>query len=565
MKTHSSSPRAAFRMLAALLVIVALLFAAGAQAQSTNWLGGVNELSTVYGTPADNDVVDNATLIITNGGNLTANQLNVGPTNRSMLTLDTGGTLTVQQLLATNVIIGGATNSLLAFNAGTLITSNAATAVASTVLIASNTAWTMNSSWIMNGGTNIFSYVATNTVAAANMYVGNATNNVQVNVNPGAVWWNARPANSSASNILGLIIGNGPATNTVFTVNGGSLIVTNAGGSGGIYVGNTANSSIGNQLIITNGGQVFTRAGNTGNSSGNIGSNGGSTNGLLVAGTNAAGLKSTWTFLGAERLSLGSSVATNGNNNWVQVDSGGVITNCDLNTYGVNNNLYITNGGQMFAVSGTFGRFGFNSLMVVGGFDAAGNGSLFRANNLTCAGGTGTPTSQQPGTNVTIRVDQGGVITNVNPVYVGKDTNSYGNTIIVTNGGQLFSSSAAYVGFVPGSSNGMIVGGAFGPTNSTWNHGGGSVTIGNAAAATNSYVTLNPGGVLTNVSSIILGGVNSLLTFNGGTLAAGTNGNLIATNATTVNATNLVQAGGATIDTVGYTVTNQLPVLATIS
>ncbi len=75
------------------------------------------------------------------------------------------------------------------------------------------------------------------------------------------------------------------------------------------------------------------------------------------------------------------------------------------------------------------------------------------------------------------------------------------------------------------------------------------------------YVTLFAGGALTNVSSVIMGGANSVLNFNGGTLAASTNGNLITTNSTTVNATNYVQAGGATINSVTYTVTNALPLV----
>ena len=562
MKTHSSSPRAAFRILAALLVIVALLFAAGASAQSTNWLSGTNVFSGApYGTLADNDVVDNATLIITNGGPLTANQLNVGPTNRATLTLEVGGALAVNTLLATNILMTGATTnlSLLNFNAGTLTTSNN-NGLASVILLASNVNWTMNSSWTMNAGTNVFRNVATNGNAAASVYVGNATNNVQVNVNSNAVWWNAIPVTSSSSNTLGLIVGNGPATNNIFTVNGGSLISTNGSGTSAITVGNSTNS-VANQLTVTNGGQVFTKA-YAGQSAANIGGTG-SSNSLVVAGANAAGLKSTWTFSG-ERLSLGNPGAANGSNNWVRVDAGGVITNCDLNVYGTSAFLFITNGGQMFAANATFGRMGLNSLMVVGGFDAAGNSSLLRltANGLTCGGGTGTPTSQQPGTNVTVRVDTGGIITNANNVFVGKDTNSFGNTIFVINGGRLFSTNSAYVGYVPGGSNGVIVGGAFGTTNSLWANGGSGVIIGNSAAATNSYVTLNSSGVLTNVGSLTFGGVNSLLAVNSGAtlaLTAAANGNVIANNGA-VTPINQVSSGGLfIIDTVGFTVTNQLP------
>ncbi len=71
------------------------------QAQSTNWLTGVNIFTNAaYGMSTDSDVVDNATLIVTNGGNLTTGQLNIGPTNRSTLTLLTNASITVQTLLS---------------------------------------------------------------------------------------------------------------------------------------------------------------------------------------------------------------------------------------------------------------------------------------------------------------------------------------------------------------------------------------------------------------------------------------------------------------------------------
>ena len=152
-------------------------------------------------------------------------------------------------------------------------------------MLPSNIGLTINSSWNMNGGTNVISNVTTNNNAAASLSVGNNTNNVQVSVNAGATWWLAIPANSISTNTLGLLIGANSATNNVLTVNGGTLIATNKGrdNPGTIQVGASA-ASTGNQMIITNGGQVFSRAdGLGGGTPGYVGING-SYNSLLVAG-----------------------------------------------------------------------------------------------------------------------------------------------------------------------------------------------------------------------------------------------------------------------------------------
>ena len=572
MKTHPLSPRAAFRALAALLVTLVLLFAAGASAQSTNWLTGVNVFSNaVYGTPADNDVVDNATLIITNGGALTANQLNVGPTNRATLALDIGGALTVNQLLATNVVCGGVTNSLVNFNSGTLITSNAPTAIAATILIASNANLTMNSSWSMNGGTNIFSNVATNGAPPnANLNVGSNINNVQINVNTNAVWWNAVPANSRATNNLAMFIGIGNATNNVFTVNGGTLIATNypqPGSPPGSAVPITVGQSVGstsNQLAVLNGGQVvLCGKRDTGNPSVIIGLNGSSFNSLLVAGTNGAG-RPALLDCSTDRLNVGNGGGVvGGTNNWLRVDAGGIVTNANLFSFGMNNYIFVTNGGQLFARNATIGRTAVNNALYIAGADSAGNLATLSVNASLLSIGGGSTSDTYFGTNTLVWVGQGGVITNVGSVTVGNGSNAFNNSLIITNGGQVFSKGSSSVSaFVNANSNYVIIGGSFGPTNALWSLGNTNLVIGNNQFVTNSSVTVFSGGVLTNASSITFGGVNSLLNVSGGTLAltAVANGNVLATNTTAVNPTNLVASGGVVIiDTVGFSVTNQLP------
>ncbi len=298
------------------------------------------------------------------------------------------------------MVCGGVTNSFFNFNGGTLTTSNN-NGLASSILLASNTSWTINGNWTQNGGTNLISNVATNSNPTAAVYVGNGTNNVQINVNSNAVWWLAIPTNSFATNTLELVIGNGNATNNLVIINNGTLIVTNAYGLNGgtdvpIIVGNSAGSA-GNQLIITNGGQVF-------------------------------------------------------------------------------------------ASGATVGRSSFNNLLVVGGMDAGGNKATMTFNsgvNLTVGG------SGNPGTNNTVRVDSGGLIMNVNSIYIGgssttSDSNCVANALIITNGGQVFGSGTGVIGLLNGcKSNSATIGGGTGI--SLWNLGNHSLTIGNNANASNNY------------------------------------------------------------------------------
>ena len=552
MKSHLNSLRAAFRFLAtslaAALASIILLSAAGASAQSTNWLSGANLFgNATYGTLADNDVLDNASLMITNGGNLTANQLNVGPTNRATLILTNGGTLTVQQLLATNVFMGGLTNSFVTLtNGGTLITSNAANAIAANIYVNSNSTFYINSNWKMNGGTNFIVSVNTNMVTLGAINIGNSVNGVVVTVNSNAVFSTQNPWN----------VNNTTSTNMVVNIGVGSGF------------GN-------NRLIITNGGRFITRA-NVGNGAVgmNLGGGSNSANGIIVAGTDGLGNKAILDFAGistpanGNRLILGGNQATS-TNNFVLVGAGGVLTNVNLYCYnGYNNGLTITNGGQVYLGGGVcVGRTGTGNYLNVAGADSAGNRAMlagannFAQNNDFWIGGSGGGVGNAA-TYCNVTIGQNGWVTNINRVMVGPDTNSLNNSLSIANGGQLFSATASMIGaYIGANNNSVSIGGSFGPSNALWNLSGKSLTIGGTNGSLNNFVTLSTGGLLTNVSTIWLGGGNTMLTFNGGTLAAATNGMLISTNAGTDSATNFVQAGGAFIDTGVFTVANGLPMV----
>ncbi len=520
-------------------------------------------------TYTGNTVVNAGVLVVTNGGviNSPSATLNVGSgVTVAANTLAGGGAITVQTLLATNVVNGGVNNSLLNFTGGTLTTSNN-NGIASSILLASNTSLTLNSSWNLNGGTNILSNVGTNSGANASVIFGNAANDRQLNVNPNATLWLAIPTNSFATNTLQLMVGNGNATNNVLTVNGGTLIVTNTyGQTVNIPVGN-GSGAFGNQMIVTNGGQVFTHGlGTTGPQAVSVGA-GGNNNSLLVAGTNAAGRKALLD-CGSDRCQAGGG---GGSGNWIRVDQGGIITNAYFIGYYLNSSLTIANGGEMFPTGLTVGRNGSNVSVVISGADAGGNKAMMSFVGFGTNGpgvmtiGGGSPSGGNPGSNNWVRVDAGGLITNASTIYVGgnnlaSDINNQLNSLIITNGGQVYSTNGGTIGNSTNNNNNWVsLGGGAGQ--SLWNLGNTSLTIGNQAVSTNNHVTLFAGGSLTNVSAVVLSGVNSVLNFNGGMLAAGTNGNLIATNAATVNATNFVLNGGAIIDSVGFMVTNELPLL----
>jgi len=512
-----------------------------------------------------NTTINGGALVVTNGGTIISPSatLNIGAQagTAGMLTLSNNtSAITVQTLLVTNVACGGPTNSIFSFNGGSLITSNN-NGIAANILLASNASWTVNGNWNLNAGLHLVSNVATNGNASANVYLGNATNNVQIGVNGNTVLWLAIPTNSSATNTLGLVLGYNNATNNVLTVNDGTLVVSNRTGSATPIIAGYSANSAGNQIVITNGGQIFTRnQGSGGVISGIIGNSTGPNNSLMIAGANAAGQKSMWD-LGADRLNIGTGVSST--NDWVRVDQGGIITNVTIFAYGNYTSLLITNGGQVFASGCVIGRSGINSKLVVAGMDVAGNPAMLKfptTGTLTIGGGTGTPSAPAPGTNSLVRVDAGGIITNVGSINIGQDTNSVGNVLVITNGGQVFSTNNSAVGYVAGcNNNAAVVGGGSGF--SVWDLGNHLLTIGNDANSTNNSLTLLSGGAVTNLAGIVLGGINSLLKFNGGMLVADASGNLIATNAGTLNATNFVQVGGAVINDNGYLVASQLTLL----
>ena len=501
----------------------------------------------------------NAGSLINSGGAIRspAATLNIGAVagTPGAFTLS-GGAVTIQTLLATNVILAGVTNSLFTFSGGTLTTSNN-NSQAATVLVASNAVFSINGNWNMNAGTNITGSVQTNASTSwAQVIVGNSVNNCTVTVNSNATWLVGNPA-LAFTNGLPLQIGSGSGSANSVVINGGTLIMTNLASS---YLGlGNGGTSLNNQLIVTNGGRIDARYQGSaavvviliGSTSGSFG------NSMVVVGTNGAGQKSSVN-VGNDRLYIGN-LSTASTNNWLRVDQGGQITNiANLITWNLNNNVFITNGGYVacgLAKLGAFcGRSGISNSWFVIGADSAGNRATLDVGVKPLAvGGTAGLGGSAAGSNNLVWVGQGGLITNA-VLSVGGDINAGANGLVITNGGQLFVTAAgnSIGSYSNANNNYLIVGG----NNALLNMGGNSLTIGSNAFALNNSLYLNSGGILTNVSQILLGGSNSALYLNGGSIFASAAGNLINTNPALgpVNWSSLVQAGGVTINDSGFAV-----------
>ena len=107
----------------------------------------------------------NGTLTINSAGSLYITnaagnaQLLVGQNGTGTFTLNPGGTLVVNQLLVTNSVPGGPTNSFFNFNGGTLITSNAANQVAFNEYLPVNQQFNISGTWIAAGGSNLITAI----------------------------------------------------------------------------------------------------------------------------------------------------------------------------------------------------------------------------------------------------------------------------------------------------------------------------------------------------------------------------------------------------------------------
>ena len=269
------------------------------------------------------------------------------------------GYLSVKQLLVTNNVSGGATNSFFTFAGGTLTTSNAANAVASDLRPVVGSTQALNGVWYMLGGSNLV-----NATGAASVAVGNGASNAAVFVQNGALW------NLGNNN---LFVGLGQSTGNVLTVNGGTLT------NGAITVGGAGSGF--NTMSVTNA-NLWTSGLTIGNGSSN--------NTLSV-------LNSTWN-LGNNNLFVGLGQST-GN---VLTVNGGTLTNgaitvggagSGFNTMSVTNANLWTSGLTIGSGSSNNTLSVLNSTWNLGGSSVtigsgAANANVLNVNSATLTNGT---------------------------------------------------------------------------------------------------------------------------------------------------------------------------------
>jgi fibronectin-binding autotransporter adhesin len=374
--------------------------------------------------------------------------------------------------------------------------------------------------------------------------------------------------------------------------------ITKAGAGTLVLTGNNtytgATSIDAGTLVLNNDGDV----------TGSAVTFGGSNTGLTITG--GSGVTSTWN-AGGGNFGTGNNLY---NNVQVQIDGAGfagsaVVTNVGTLVWGrtaTNSTLLLTDGGQM-NVNGEV-RIG-NPYYIGGAPPASGN------TNLTIQGGTANSTFTGNGASTAfyigygertgskdniVTVSDGGILTNIGHMVIGHirdaqngDYVSTGNklvvtgtgtasvaslslgyveianaaarrananTVEVTGGGALSSSGAAYIGRAniassTSNANTATVTG----TGSSWNAGNQIVYVGhtnNATAQSNDNIlTVSSGGVLSNVSSLIVG-------FGTGTET----GNQVVINGGSITATSVTVASGNSIEiganggTLGGNITN---------
>jgi autotransporter-associated beta strand protein len=547
----------------------------GATGSATwNFNGNIVLGANVTVTHSDNTVYTVVNGSISDGGN-----------NRS-LTLSLGsGSLT---LAGNNTYSGGTTLS-----AGTLAVG--ATAVPSTGTIRLNggtiqssdaTARTFSNAVTIGGdftvgGTGDLTF--SNTGASA---LG-ATRTITVNTGRNATFAQA----FSGGGITKLGAGNmkltGANTLGAVTVSAGFLTFDNGSSTSTSFALGTSSGGVAGSLVgvsIVNGATVSTTSGGAATMFVSNGS-------MTVTG--GPGVTSTWNLNGGD---LGT-VATAQNNVQMTIDGAGTagsarVINVGILTWGrsiANGTLTLTNGGQM-NVNGEV-RIGNPYYTTLGGA------------NITIGGGTATSTftgnsgqafyigygERENSNNNIVNVTSGGVLTSVGNMFVGDVNNQQGpdlastanrltvtgtgnasmtsitvgnarlagpslalsekanaNVVEVTSGGTLTTSGVNYIGratanFTQANANTLTVSGA----GSSWNAGNQTINVGftsNAGAtSTDNILTVSSGGVLNNVSSLIVGTGAGTETGNKVVL----NGGSITATSVTVSTGNSLEIGAA--------------------
>jgi len=533
-------------------------------------------------------VAGTASLFVTNAAGTA--KLIVGQAGAGVFALN-AGSLTVNQLLATNVTSGDPgsgfyTNSIVTLSAGTtLTTSNAPTALAAHLVIASNAVFNINGTWNMRGGTNLIRTVLNDPSIVGTVFVGNAVAGAAVTVGKGAVW----ALGTNGGVLLDLAIGSGTGgnDNSLIITNGGQVFsgngtvggasrtnnqawVTGSGSiwsnAGALAVGSGA-LAFGNQLTIANSGRVYSATGfvggpPTGNAAANISSNTvlitdtGSlwmVTGDLVVGrsppnfgvtglggnqviiSNGALLVTGSTFLGGGSTARGSS-----NNSIIVTGAGSVWTNLDILRIGAGSTTIGAPNGSNGVIVSAGGEI-YNTGEIQVGVSSA-HASYLRVS------GTGS------------------VVTATGTLRLGININSPFSSVLVTDGGRLIS-GAGTLGANQNTSNAWVT---IADPGSIWDLNGNALFLGgNNNGANDTTLTISNGATLLS-GNLTVGNQGSGHRYNAGGLGVvsySTNAAILVGNTArfdnTLTITNAnVQATSLTVGGVSFSSNNTAIILA---
>ena len=520
--------------------------AAGASNNAYN-MGGFGAISTV----------SNGLITVGGGGNgntLTATNATIWS---SGLTIGSGGassnTVTVQDNVTWN-LLGGA----LTFNGGGGIGS-----LLNVVAGTTNTVLTNINSVIMAGGGATFA-ITTNATGSRNIILGQSTtvNNGSLAVGATAGFGGNTLLVSNQTFILDSngnyqngYVGVGSSNNTLILLantiidGGGGSISVGSGAAFGNLVqviggvisnfGNVARSggtigqdalSISNQMLISGGMGWFGNwdsQGNTGYQDMFIVGASGSGNSLIVSNGGFAG------FYGSPTLGL--NAGANGNF-MIVTGSGSTVTNLGGGNFMVgrsssSNSLRVANGGVVFLATSslTVGNYGSNNLAIV--TDA---GSALKVAGASFAVGANTNSIGN-----SLVVSNGALLVALGGT-VGGAPNANSNTVLVTGSGTVWSNQGALIiGAATNQFNRVTI------SDGAAMLGGGAVTLGNAVGASNNYYNVGGAGGQVTVSNglVTIGGSGS-----GYNVMMVTNANLLSAGLTFANysTNNLVAVTNAT-------------------
>ena len=406
----------------------------------------------------------------------------------------------------------------LSVGSGAGVMNNALTLDAGTVLAGINVLYCGNGAAAQN---NVFTNAGSLTASLIRVGVGGGIGNGMLVCDAGAV-------TITGTTVPPLQIGEGAGArdNWVHVTGVGTTLKYSAGNARAFHVGeaNTSNNWLrvdngafmdfgytchigranarGNSLIIADGGNVIQKHTS---SSLRIGDESGAvSNSLWITGQDSRLRVGTW-------LLAGNS---SGTSNWIRVENGGRADCGNIyagrDRYNFDNSVVVADNGSIYSSGSAFIAGGGDS--VSNRVEISGAGSLWSQSGPVrlCSG-----IAAAVGNNVRnhIRIRDGAVASGITTLDIASGPNDASNSVIVAEGGLLYSTGQTIVGnHASAEHNRILVTGA----NSLWHAGGANLIVGLAGSADNELV-IDQGGRVAGIGTLTVAAGNRAI-LAGGTL-----------------------------------------------